>query len=175
MKKLGLVIITSMLFSCGTRKVQKQAESISENNKTEISQQQQTETKSEISTASSYKFSLSDFGLNIKPVDGQLSYFRIVQGRDTLKVETNAEASFTRKHEKTDYRILQKTLLHQKWISQISYKTHTTYKTKTLYRKSESKRSAFAWYILAFVLGAVALRLIQTQIPVLLQKLSNRR
>lgn len=58
-------------------------------------------------------------------------------------------------------------------ISDLTQKVSDLNKTKD--KKSESKRSSFAWYVLAFVLGMASLQLIKTQFPILMNRLSNKR
>lgn len=58
-------------------------------------------------------------------------------------------------------------------ITKLNQKVSDLSKSKN--KKTESKRSDFAWYVVAFILGMVALRLLQTQVSNFLNYLNNKR
>ncbi len=153
----------SLLFilSCGSRKAESQKEVIKET----TSEQSTTETKgttnSEISEKTLLDIFENNMNFGIKPIGDLPAKFIFIHNGQKIEGETTGELSFSNQ-QKTVNKV---TEIVQKIVT--TYQTKTTYKTETRFKsiiknkKSESKRSEFAWYILSFVGGMAFIIAIQ--------------
>ena len=160
MKKI-LPILILLLFSCGTRTAESQKEVIKE----ATTEQSTTETKGSTNSETSEKTLLDIFENNmnfgIKPIGDIPAKFIFIHNGQKIEGETTGELNFSNQ-QKTVNKV---TEITQKLITtyqtKTTYKTNTTYKSITKQKKSESKRSEFAWYILSAVLGMAFIIAIQ--------------
>lgn len=153
----------SLLFilSCGSRKAESQKEVIKET----TSEQSTTETKgsttSELSEKTLFNLFENNMNFGIKPVGDLPARFIFIHNGQKIEGETTGELNFSNQQKtvNTITEIIQK--IHTTYQTKTTYKTHTTYKSITKQKKSESKRSEFAWYILSAFLGMAFIIAIQ--------------
>lgn len=153
----------SLLFilSCGSRKAESQKEVIKET----TSEQSTTETKgsttSELSEKTLFNLFENNMNFGIKPVGDLPARFIFIHNGQKIEGETTGELNFSNQQKTVNKvtEIIQKIVTT--YQTKTTYKTHTTYKSITKQKKSESKRSEFAWYILSAVLGMAFIIAIQ--------------
>ena len=153
----------SLLFilSCGSRKADSQKEVIKET----TTEQSTTETKVSANSETSEKTLLDIFENNInfgiKPIGDIPAKFIFIHNGQKIEGETTGELNFSNQQKtvNTITEIIQK--IHTTYQTKTTYKTQTTYKSITKQKKSESKRSEFASYILSTVLGMAFIIAIQ--------------
>lgn len=149
------------LLSCGSRKAESQKEVIKETK----SEQSTTETKgsatSELSEKTLFNLFENNMNFGIKPVGDLPAKFVFIHNGQKIEGETTGELNFSNQQKTVNKvtEIVQK--LITTYQTKTTYKTQTTYKSITKQKKSESKRSEFAWYILSAVLGMAFIIAIQ--------------
>mgnify|MGYP003404269828 CR=1 FL=1 len=152
MKKI-LPILILLLFSCGSRKADSQKEVIKETTTEQSTTETKGSTTSELSEKTLFNLFENNMNFGIKPVGDLPAKFIFIHNGQKIEGETTGELNFSNQ-QKTVNKVTEVT---QKLIT--TYQTKTTYKTETTFKSivkskaTESKRSEFAWYILAFVLG----------------------
>lgn len=152
-----------MLFilSCGSRKADKSVEKITEQTTEKSTTETKGSTNSEISEKTLLDIFENNINFGIKPIGDIPAKFIFIHNGQKIEGETTGELSFSNQ-QRTVNKV---TEITQKLIT--TYQTKTTYKTETTFKsivknkKSESKRSEFAWYILSAVLGMAFIIAIQ--------------
>ena len=149
------------LLSCGSRKAESQKELIKETN----SEQSTTETKgtttSELSEKTLFNLFENNMNFAIKPVGDLPAKFVFIHNGQKIQGETTGELNFSNQ-QKTVNKVTETVQkIVTTYQTKTTYKTNTTYKSVTKNKKSESKRSEFAWYILSAFLGMAFIIAIQ--------------
>ena len=146
MKKI-LPILILLLFSCGSRKAESQKEVIKETKSEQSTAETKGSTTSELSEKTLFNLFENNMNFAIKPVGDLPAKFVFIHNGQKIEGETTGELNFSNQ-QKTVNKV---TEIVQKIVT--TYQTKTTYKSVIKNKKSESKRSEFAWYILSAVLG----------------------
>lgn len=149
------------LLSCGSRKAESQKEVIKETKSEQSTTETKGSTTSELSEKTLFNLFENNMNFAIKPVGDLPAKFVFIHNGQKIEGETTGELNFSNQ-QKTVNKV---TEIVQKIVT--TYQTKTTYRTNTTYKsviknkKSESKRSEFAWYILSAVLGMAFIITIQ--------------
>lgn len=149
------------LLSCGSRKAESQKEVIKETKSEQSTTETKGSTTSELSEKTLFNLFENNMNFGIKPIGDIPAKFVFIHNGQKIEGETTGELNFSNQ-QKTVNKI---TEIVQKIVT--TYQTKTTYKTNTTYKsviknkKSESKRSEFAWYILSAFLGMAFIIAIQ--------------
>lgn len=141
------------LLSCGSRKAESQKEVIKETKSEQSTTETKGSTTSELSEKTLFNLFENNMNFAIKPVGDIPAKFVFIHNGQKIEGETTGELNFSNQQKTVNKvtEIVQKIVTT--YQTKTTYKTHTTYKSITKQKKSESKRSEFAWYILSAVLG----------------------
>ena len=149
------------LLSCGSRKAESQKEMIKGTKLEQSTAETKGSTTSELSEKTLFNLFENNMNFAIKPVGDLPAKFVFIHNGQKIEGETTGELNFSNQ-QKTVNKV---TEIVQKIVTiyqtKTTYKTNTTYKSVIKNKKSESKRSEFAWYILSAFLGMAFIIAIQ--------------
>lgn len=163
MKMVKLFIWISLLLfiilSCGSRKtnLEKSGEDIQYAGTTNVN------IKSDIK--SNTKKTVLDLGFNfsLDPINGQNSFFKVIRGKDTLAVETNAKVNFNQNNKSE--KIITKTITN----TETQYLSQMTYKSQTSFYSKQTDKKAYPWWWIA--IGSI---LIYKTLEIILKQFLNK-
>lgn len=141
------------LFSCGTQKVDKTFDKHTTETESKGTTETKAETTSEVSQKTLLDFFESNMNFAIKPIGELPAKFVFNYNGQKIEGETSGEINFTNQQTKIKQETETITKIKTTFQTKTNYQTQTTFKSVQKEKHSESKRSEFAWYILAFILG----------------------
>lgn len=158
---INIILLASTIWSCGSRKVESQKEVIKETTSEQSTNETKGSTTSELSEKTLFNLFESNMNFGIKPVGDVPAKFVFIHNGQKIEGETTGELNFSNQ-QKTMNKVTE--IVHKiatTYQTKTTYKTHNTYKSVSKQKKSESKRSEFAWYILSAFLGMVLIIAVQ--------------
>lgn len=156
MKNLILLILCSVIFSCGirTKKTNKEKESTNQYENTQISDQNSLSNSAESNINLSYFLKQSDLNITSSGKPFKLSY-------NGFNFEGDANINLNQNERKITLISISK--VNTTYKSQTTYKSVTTYKSEKTKKESDLKSERSSWwlYVLLYFAGLVTIPLIK--------------
>lgn len=164
---IWISLLLFIILGCGSRKTN--LEKSEEKSDQNIQSSGQTNLNIRNSGEINKTSNVLDLGFNfsLDPINGQNSFFKIIKGKDTMAVETNAKINFNQNNrtEQTVTKTIWETITILETIT--TYKSHTTFYSKT--KNKTTDREAYPWYWIA--IGSI---LIYKTLEIILKQFLNK-